>query len=221
MKKTVVEFEFDPEYRKMLEMHMPEAIESMELLDMIRMDLEKGVKVAITKIRMKEGYTLSDLRLPEGSEVLSVLTANGSEYVCLVKGRQAMEMFGMGAGFMENFNLDIKWEVPSRITRDRLVFSFVGEEADLRKFLNTFKNFGVIKSIGFKKFSPEGDGILTCLTAKQREVLRAAQKHGYYRRPRKISSARLAKILGISPATTLEHIRKAEQRIMDYIFIGY
>lgn len=53
------------------------------------------------------------------------------------------------------------------------------------------------------------------LTARQREAFTAARQRGYYRWPRDISAQELAAELGVSKATFLEHLRKAEAKLLD------
>lgn len=53
------------------------------------------------------------------------------------------------------------------------------------------------------------------LTERQREVFEAARCRGYYDLPRRITSAALADELGIAKATLLEHLRKAESKLLD------
>ena len=63
--------------------------------------------------------------------------------------------------------------------------------------------------------------ILSVLTEKQRDIILKAQKHGYYEYPRKINSKGLAEKVNISRATLVEHLRKAEGRIITEIAGGY
>ena len=49
---------------------------------------------------------------------------------------------------------------------------------------------------------------------KQREVLITAYKLGYYDIPRRINSDQLAEKLGIVNSTLVEHLRKAERRLL-------
>ncbi|WP_227353504.1 helix-turn-helix domain-containing protein [Haladaptatus salinisoli] len=53
------------------------------------------------------------------------------------------------------------------------------------------------------------------LSERQREVFEYARERDYYERPRGISAADLAAELGISKATVLEHLRKAESKLLD------
>jgi predicted DNA binding protein len=55
------------------------------------------------------------------------------------------------------------------------------------------------------------------LTEKQREVLISAHKLGYYDIPRRINSDQLAEHLDIANSTLVEHLRKAEQRLLVHI----
>ena len=59
---------------------------------------------------------------------------------------------------------------------------------------------------------------LNQLTEKQREVLIAAYKLGYYDIPRRITSEELAKKLGLVDSTVVEHLRKAEHRLITQVF---
>ena len=63
--------------------------------------------------------------------------------------------------------------------------------------------------------------ILAVLTDKQREVMVAAFQNGYYDFPKKISSKRLCRKVGISKPTLLQHMRKAECRIFREIIMGF
>ena len=52
------------------------------------------------------------------------------------------------------------------------------------------------------------------LTARQREALQVARQQGYYEWPREVSATELATDLGVSKATFLEHLRKAEATLL-------
>ncbi|MFB6201749.1 MAG: helix-turn-helix domain-containing protein [Halorhabdus sp.] len=55
------------------------------------------------------------------------------------------------------------------------------------------------------------------LSERQREVFELAQREGYYTWPRECSASDLAGELGISKTTLLEHLRKAESKILGNI----
>lgn len=56
------------------------------------------------------------------------------------------------------------------------------------------------------------------LTDKQKEITSTAYSLGYYDRPKKISSEKLAEIFEISQQTPLEHLRKSEKKIIEHVF---
>lgn len=56
---------------------------------------------------------------------------------------------------------------------------------------------------------------MNTLTGAQREVFDLARERGYYRWPRGVSTRELADELGVSKTTMLEHLRKAEGKLLD------
>jgi len=59
------------------------------------------------------------------------------------------------------------------------------------------------------------DQRLDTLTAKQRDVFEHAREAGYYEWPRKCDTRELAADLDVSKTTLLEHLRKAEVKLLD------
>jgi len=93
--------------------------------------------------------------------------------------------------------------------------TFLGSIKQIRETLRTIERSGMryrIVSLADAKFSP--DSPLNALTEKQRKVLIAAYKLGYYNLPRKISSEQLAKKLNLHKSALATHRRKAELRIL-------
>lgn len=56
---------------------------------------------------------------------------------------------------------------------------------------------------------------MSTLTSTQREVFDLARERGYYQWPRNVSTRELADELDISKTTLLEHLRKAEGKLLD------
>ncbi|EMA03228.1 transcriptional regulator [Haloferax mediterranei ATCC 33500] len=62
---------------------------------------------------------------------------------------------------------------------------------------------------------PERGRRLDTLTRSQRQAFELAREEGYYRWPREVSTRELAAELDISKTTLLEHLRKAESKLLD------
>lgn len=216
MRKIVIEFAPDATIRK-IQGNMFESMESMDLIELLRLDFEKGIKLGLLQITVKDGFVLEDVDLPDNVEISNVLKSEGNKYVCIVKVKIPKEFKKM----MKEFNLDLIWTTPSYISEDKTIISCIGEEEDLRKFMDLIKKLGPVTNVSFKKAAYQEHDILSVLTEKQREIIIAAKQNGYYDMPRKISSEELSKKVGISKATLLEHLRKAEVRLMENILTGY
>lgn len=81
---------------------------------------------------------------------------------------------------------------------------------DLKAIIDDFRDIGEVTLSSLTQVGSEP----ARLTARQREVLETALDEGYFKWPRQMSSDELAETLGISRATCLEHLRKAEEKIL-------
>lgn len=91
-------------------------------------------------------------------------------------------------------------------------------EQQIKAFLEGIDAVGVhyrillLSDLNFSPISP-----LNRLTEKQRDVLITAYRMGYYDVPRRGNSQDIAKKLGLVDSTVVEHLRKAEQRLIRHI----
>jgi predicted DNA binding protein len=216
MRKLTIELKVKEEFLEMLNFLL-EKTESIELIELIKIDFEQGVKMGIAALNMKEGYTIEDIDLPEFMEMLTVLKKEGSRYIVFSK----VNILKRFSALAKKFNLDIIWDTPSIFSKDKMVISVIGTEENLKKILDVIKNLGEIKNISFSKATFNEQTILSCLTEKQKEILIAAKKNGYYSYPRKINSKELSKKVGLSKPTVVQHLRKAEVRLVSNILTGY
>lgn len=81
---------------------------------------------------------------------------------------------------------------------------------DLRAMIEDFREIGTVT---LSKLSQIGDSGVH-LTERQHEVIEYALNEGYFEWPRDITSEELAAELDISRATLLEHLRKAESKLL-------
>ena len=109
---------------------------------------------------------------------------------------------------------------PSIVAETMLTYSCIGNQENILKFIEIMKQYGTIVNMSFQKAVYQPQDILSILTDKQREVVLAAQKHGYYDYPKRINGEKLSQKLNISKATMVQHLRKAEGRIMANITEG-
>jgi len=216
MRKLTVELKVREEFLKILDFLL-DKVESIELIELIKIDFEQGFKMGIAALYMKEGYTIEDIDIPDFMDMLTVLKQDGNKYIILAR----VKFYKRFMGLVKKFNIDVIWDTPSIFTKDKLTFSVTGNEENLKKFLDVTRNLGEIKSISFKKATFHEQSILSCLTEKQKEVLIAAKKNGYYSYPRKINSQELSEKIGLSKPTVVQHLRKAEERLVSNILIGY
>jgi len=80
----------------------------------------------------------------------------------------------------------------------------------LRAAIDEFRNIGAVTLENVT----DSAGSDSQLTTRQHEVIQHALDAGYFEWPRRTKSEELAEQLGISRATFLEHLRKAESKLL-------
>jgi hypothetical protein len=231
MRKVVIEF--DPSfYEKFGMTNTFRVAKSLEFKQILGLDFEEGIKVLIEEIEMKPGHELDDLELPEGLEILDVLKREGNRYTCLIKStadafmrkqmgldwQQAKELPAISeAKKLFSADFAVIPDTPMVIAEDRAVFSFLGNKESIEIMLKLLRMLVDIKGIHFPRTGPYEYDILSSLTERQKQAITAAQRYGYYEYPRRISTQDLASKLGLTKATLIEHLRKAENALVSNV----
>jgi len=217
MRKLTLEMEIDEMGIKMLK-PMFDVLESYEIIDKLKIDFEEGICVDLIECNLKEGLSINNMKNFGQYEILNVLKSQGNKHTCLVKyyeSEDSMDSF-------KEFDLDLIPTTPTIISKKKVTYSCIGAQENLIKLIDLIKRHGnKIVNMTFKRAVYEKADILSVLTDKQRETLIAAHKHGYYKFPKKINSEELSKKVNIGKTTMIQHLRKAEGRILDEILTGY
>ncbi|UCE37472.1 MAG: helix-turn-helix domain-containing protein [Thermoplasmata archaeon] len=197
---------------------MFEKVHSYEILEALKIDYEEGICVDLIECILKEDLSIDDIKSIGKMEILSVIKSEGNKHTCLVKYFETEDKMD---SFRE-LDLDLISTTPTIISEKKVTYSCIGENENLTKLVEIFRKEGSkILNMSFKKAAYQRQDILSILTDKQREVLVAAYKFGYYNYPKKINSEQLSKKVNVSKATLMQHLRKAEGRILDDIMAGY
>lgn len=64
-------------------------------------------------------------------------------------------------------------------------------------------------------FYPSSNQLFGAMTQRQMDAILLARENGYYRTPRDVTTERLAKAFGTTRTTYEEHLRKAENKLID------
>jgi hypothetical protein len=197
---------------------MFELIHSYEILETIKLDSEGGICMDLIEFDLREGLKIDEVKSIAGMEIMGVIRSNGTRHTCLVRTKEGQD----SKNLFKEFNLDIIYSTPTIVTPDKLTLSIIGDQQNLLKFIELVRKFaGTVEKMSFSRAAYQPQDLLSVLTEKQRDILIKAHSLGYYDMPKKIDSVSLAKKVGVSKPTLLEHLRKAEARLMAEILVGH
>ncbi|MFC6827053.1 helix-turn-helix domain-containing protein [Halopelagius fulvigenes] len=108
------------------------------------------------------------------------------------------------------------FETPIQFTSDNHIkVTYLGTDEEFNKLYEYTEEtekfeFDILK-IG--DYEADESSVNRIITDRQEEVLEAAVDLGYYNEPRQASLEDIGEIVGISPGTVGEHLRKVEERV--------
>lgn len=214
MRRMVVEL-----YGKALEERMRrtafQEIESMEVVHFLKLDQNENA--AIWKIRLKDpdGRVEDCLRKDTTTKEVHVLGREDGEgaptFMVFVR-RRARPGFLLGfsvrqgGGFLYG---------PVRMKGGKVRLTFIGTQKQVRMILDGAEERGIqYKLVSLTDADFAEDSLLNRLTERQRKILVMAYKLGYYDVPKKINSDELASHFHLTGSTVVEHLGKAEHRLL-------
>lgn len=148
------------------------------------------------------------------SELLLNIEMNGDFFLCkTVEGLIGRDMYSPNIIYTRPWFIDEAGR--------QIVVASAFEKKYLERFISAIEKFHNIKvdyirqekisNISFAMNAPD-------MTEKQKQAMDLAVRNGYYNYPRKTSVQKLAKISGLGFATFHGHLRKAEQKMMPFLF---
>jgi len=187
-------------------------IKQIEILEVLKENRDKGQNVGICKIVMEEDQPLSHIKFSKYYEILEIIEKNNCEYTCMVRVSTPPYFLK----FLELMDLDIIWQCPIIMNKDYMSFKCIGSASSLDKVIKLFKLMGTITQISYNDavYNQKNNRMLSSLTQKELVVLQIAMESGYYEYPRKINGTELARKIKSSKSTVIEHLRKAENKVM-------
>jgi hypothetical protein len=213
MRQLVLEV-FEKELSKVgIEIPPFQKIKSLELLHFLRQDREEFA--AIWRVEFKDASSKVEDLLANGFlvEVQLLEKEKNGAYTVFMRGGPSLSSILSSVGVVDGYMFP-----PLGIRDGKLKISFLGSSRQVGDFLEKIGAKGIhykVIMLSDASFSP--DSPLNQLTEKQREVLITAYKLGYYDIPRRINSDQLAEKLGIVNSTLVEHLRKAERRLLAHV----
>jgi len=209
MRRLVVEISQDEISKFSPSAELLEKIESLEIIYHLRFD--KDGFAGICRIKVKDSnLDLRRLVGVGGLVRLELLSDEKDEHIVYMETRTRNMAWFRGPDIPEVYLCP-----PIEFKDRKLKLTFVGNLNEIKKLLARAEKVGQrfkILSLTDARFSP--DSILHVLTEKQRKILSLAYTNGYYDVPRKIDSEELAQMLKIVKSTLVEHLRKAEKRLI-------
>ncbi len=125
----------------------------------------------------------------------------------------SMSEYLASRGFIRNEPMRIRdgreyWSVFFHGTREEAVSVLKSAREEMNAEID-------VTSIRSSSASRERTRRIDVLSERQREVFEHTRERGYYEWPREVSTHELAADLGLSKTTLLEHLRKAESKLLD------
>jgi DNA-binding CsgD family transcriptional regulator len=217
MRRITMEFNYEAAWKQIFGLNA-NRVEVLEALRCFKCDTQ-GLAI-ICRIKLKDNNTnLQDLLRGKG-----LLT----NIELLYKEKdESMVVFIEGGSCVPKPPKDIKppkmlmARPPDFLDVDRMKVEMIGKGNEIKKLLHYTNKWGdnSFKILGLTSIDTKGGtaSLLSKLTPRQRQMLLTAYALGYYDVPRRITSDELSRHLKVDKSTIVEHLRKAERKLIGSI----
>jgi hypothetical protein len=218
MRRVTMEFDYQKAWKQIFGSNS-EKVEVLEALRCFKCDTQ-GLAI-ICRLRLKDrNMNIQDLLLGKGllTNIEILYKEKDDSLVVFIEGRSCVPKPPK----------DIKQpkmlmaRPPDFLDVDRMKVEMIGKENEIKKLLHYANKWGdnSFKILGLTSIDTKGESLLSKLTPRQRQMLLAAYALGYYDVPRRISSDDLSMHLNVDKSTIVEHLRKAEKKLVGGIVTG-
>jgi hypothetical protein len=165
----------------------------------------------VCRFTIREDVPIDQLQCNYVSDLI-VLRSEGREFTCLARGSFSDDI----TRFLTTYGS--KFDYPVVFENDCLTFSLIGNPEDFHAFVSDARENGWgLEVLSVCEYNPSISGIFDVLTPRQKEILLESYRRGFFDHPRRINATELAERMGMHKTTLLEHIHKAESRLIGHI----
>jgi HTH DNA binding domain len=218
MRRITMEFDYQKAWKWIFGSNS-EKVEVLDALRCFKCDTQ-GLAI-ICRIRLKDRkITIQDLLMGKGllTNIELLYKEEDGSLVVFIEGRSCVPKPPKD---IKPPNM-LMTRPPDFLDVDRMKVEMIGKEDEIKKLLHYTNKWGdnSFKILGLTSVDAKGESLLSKLTSRQRQMLLTAYALGYYDVPRRISSDDLARHLNVDKSTTVEHLRKAERKLIGSIIAG-
>lgn len=211
MRHVTMEFNYQRAWKQIFGSNA-EKVEVLEALRCFKCDTQ-GLAL-ICRIRLKhKSMTVTDL-LHKGliTNIETLYTEKDGSLVVFIEGRSCVPPPPKDIEIPKMLMI----HPPDFLDVDRMKVELVGKEDEISKFLQYTDKLSnnSFKILGLTSIDTKGESLLSKLTSRQRQILLTGYALGYYDVPRRISSDDLSRHVNIDKSTIVEHLRKAERKLI-------
>lgn len=176
--------------------------------------LDDGTAVAIVQFR-GDANRLATIEA-EDPEIISFTVTGGETWLAYMH-YEPDEIERIIYEVIDTEAISIDW--PVRDTADGVQVTLFGEDTALQQMIAGIPDELDLRLERAGEFQPQMNDPAAHLTDRQKEIVRAAIKAGYYDIPRGTTQRDLATELGLSQRTIGEHLQRAEAKIIQSVII--
>jgi hypothetical protein len=211
MRRATLEFNYEHAWKEIFGIYANK-VELLEALKCFKCDTQ-GLAL-ICRIRLKDSkMTIKELH---GKGLLTKVEVLYKEkdgsFVIFIEGKSCVPPPPKN---VKPFHVMMS-KPPEFLDVNKMKAELIGKEKEMQKFLNytSTLNSRPFKLTGLSALEPRQESQLANLTGRQRQALITAYSLGYYDVPRKVSSEEVSRHLNMDKSTFVEHLRKAERKIV-------